>query len=77
MPISPGATPFTRRELRLDADTWAVTDQGAGFDPEVLEVADEEALVLELLEAGLYLHPGYFYGYERGAHVMLSALTDE
>lgn len=43
--------------------------------PEILGEDDEEALVLRLLETGLNLHPGYFYGYEHGAHLMLSALT--
>jgi hypothetical protein len=37
---------------------------------------DEEALVLRLLDAGLSLHPGFFYGYQQGTHLMLSALTE-
>ena len=36
---------------------------------------DEEALVLNLLEHGVLVHPGYFFNYERGAHIMLSCLT--
>jgi DNA-binding transcriptional MocR family regulator len=36
---------------------------------------DEEELVLHCLRHGVLVHPGYFYGYERGAHIMLSCLT--
>ena len=50
-------------------------DGGYYLFPEVAVDADEEALVLRLLEAGLNVHPGYFYGYEQGTHLMLSALT--
>jgi len=37
---------------------------------------DEEELVLQLLDHGVLVHPGYFYGYERDAHLMLSCLTE-
>lgn len=37
---------------------------------------DEEELVLALLEQGLLVHPGYFYGDVSGSHIMLSALTE-
>lgn len=37
---------------------------------------DEEALALHLLEQGVLVHPGYFYGDAPGAHLMLSALTE-
>jgi aspartate/methionine/tyrosine aminotransferase len=50
-------------------------DGGYYLFPEVAVDEDEEALVLRLLEAGLNVHPGYFYGYEQGTHLMLSALT--
>ncbi len=50
-------------------------DGGYYLFPQVLGETDEEELVLRLLAAGLYLHPGHFYGYERGAHLMLSAMT--
>jgi alanine-synthesizing transaminase len=36
----------------------------------------EEDLVLHLLEHGVLVHPGYFYGYRRGTHIMLSCLTE-
>ncbi|HEU5013790.1 MAG TPA: pyridoxal phosphate-dependent aminotransferase [Roseiflexaceae bacterium] len=51
-------------------------DGGYYLFPEVLGVRDEEALVLHLLERGVLVHPGYFYGYENGAHIMLSCLTE-
>ena len=44
--------------------------------PEVLGCEDEEALVLDLLEAGVLVHPGYFYGCPDGSHIMISCLTD-
>lgn len=51
-------------------------DGGYYLFPQVLGAEDEEALVLRLLDGGLSLHPGYFYGYEQGTHLMLSALTE-
>lgn len=50
-------------------------DGGYYLFPEVLGWDDEETLVLHCLEYGVLVHPGYFYGYERGAHLMLSCLT--
>ncbi len=37
---------------------------------------DEEALTIYLLGRGVLVHPGYFYGYERGTHLMISCLTE-
>ncbi len=37
---------------------------------------DEEELALFLLEHGVYVHPGYFYGDVPGCHLMISALTE-
>lgn len=51
-------------------------DGGYYLFPEVSGGEDEESLVLRLLDGGLSLHPGYFYGYEQGTHLMLSALTE-
>ncbi|MEO7910119.1 MAG: pyridoxal phosphate-dependent aminotransferase [Roseiflexaceae bacterium] len=51
-------------------------DGGYYLFPEVLGWSDEEALVLHLLDHGVLVHPGYFYGYERGTHLMLSCLTE-
>jgi alanine-synthesizing transaminase len=50
-------------------------DGGYYLFPEVHGWHDEEALVLHLLQYGVLVHPGYFYGYERGTHIMLSCLT--
>jgi aspartate/methionine/tyrosine aminotransferase len=53
-------------------------DGGYYLFPAVQGWDDEEALVLHLLEAGVLVHPGFFYGYERGpqSHIMISALTE-
>ncbi|PJF47089.1 MAG: pyridoxal phosphate-dependent aminotransferase [Chloroflexi bacterium] len=37
---------------------------------------DEEALVLHLLERGVLVHPGFFYGCEDGAHLLISCLVE-
>ncbi|MEO6063313.1 MAG: pyridoxal phosphate-dependent aminotransferase [Thermoflexales bacterium] len=44
--------------------------------PSVFGCNDEEALVLDLLEAGVLVHPGYFYGADAGCHLMISCLTE-
>ncbi len=52
-------------------------DGGYYLFPQVIGWAgDEESLVLALLEHGVLVHPGYFYGYERGTHIMVSCLTE-
>lgn len=51
-------------------------DGGYYLFPEVLGWDDEEELVLHCLRHGVLVHPGYFYGYEHGAHLMLSCLTE-
>jgi aspartate/methionine/tyrosine aminotransferase len=51
-------------------------DGGYYLFPEVLGWSDEEALVLHVLDHGVLVHPGYFYGYERGTHLMLSCLAE-
>jgi len=51
-------------------------DGGYYLFPQVHGWDDEEELVLHCLRHGVLVHPGYFYGYERGgAHLMLSCLT--
>ncbi len=50
-------------------------DGGYYLFPEVYGWDDEEELVLHCLRHGVLVHPGYFYGYERGAHIMISCLT--
>ncbi len=52
-------------------------DGGYYLFPQVAGWNDEEALVLYLLEQGVLVHPGYFYGCEQGgARIMLSCLTE-
>ncbi|MBC8075588.1 MAG: hypothetical protein H7Y32_05885 [Chloroflexales bacterium] len=51
-------------------------DGGYYLFPRLRRVADDEELVLHLLRHGVLVHPGYFYSYERGAHLMLSCLTE-
>jgi aspartate/methionine/tyrosine aminotransferase len=51
-------------------------DGGYYLFPRIAGWEDEEALVLELLEHGVLVHPGYFYGCEQGVHLMLSCLTE-
>jgi alanine-synthesizing transaminase len=51
-------------------------DGGYYLFPKVFGWSDEEALVLHLLNHGVLVHPGYFYGYENGTHLMLSCLTE-
>lgn len=63
---------------RLSRCRWMTVqppDGGYYLFPEVHGWYDEEELVLHCLRHGVLVHPGYFYGYERGAHVMLSCLT--
>ena len=51
-------------------------DGGYYLFPRLRRVADEEELVLHLLRHGVLVHPGFFYSYERGAHLMISCLTE-
>lgn len=51
-------------------------DGGYYLFPRVLGWGDEEALVLHLLERGVLVHPGFFYGCEDGAHIMISCLAE-
>lgn len=51
-------------------------DGGYYLFPSVQGWDDEEALVLALLDQGVLVHPGYFYGDVPGVHMMLSALTE-
>lgn len=54
----------------------AAPDGGYYLFPEVDGWDDEEELVLHLLDHGVLAHPGFFYGYERGTHLMISCLTE-
>ncbi|HWQ13065.1 MAG TPA: pyridoxal phosphate-dependent aminotransferase [Roseiflexaceae bacterium] len=51
-------------------------DGGYYLFPAVEGWHDEEELALHLLSRGVLVHPGYFYGYERGTHIMISCLTE-
>ncbi|MCS6883459.1 MAG: pyridoxal phosphate-dependent aminotransferase [Oscillochloridaceae bacterium] len=51
-------------------------DGGYYLFPAVSGCDDEEALALRLLDQGVLVHPGYFYGDVPGAHLLLSALTE-
>ncbi|MCS7080354.1 MAG: pyridoxal phosphate-dependent aminotransferase [Chloracidobacterium sp.] len=52
-------------------------DGGYYLFPQVTGWDDEEALALYLLEQGVLVHPGYFYGGELGvARIMLSCLIE-
>jgi alanine-synthesizing transaminase len=50
-------------------------DGGYYLFPAIHGWSDEEALALYLLENGLLVHPGFYYGEPQGTHLMLSALT--
>jgi aspartate/methionine/tyrosine aminotransferase len=52
-------------------------DGGYYLFPSVHGWDDEEELVLHLLRNGVLVHPGYFYGYEAGVHIMISCLTEQ
>ncbi len=55
-------------------------DGGYYLFPRVLACDDEEELALALLEQGVLVHPGFFYGCEPGddgvGHLMISCLTE-
>lgn len=65
--------------LQLLADHPALVaappDGGYYLFPAVRQWRDEEALVMYLLERGVLVHPGFFYGDVPGTHLMISALT--
>lgn len=50
-------------------------DAGYYLFPAISGWDDEDALVHFLMEQGLLVHPGYFYGEVPGIHLLLSALT--
>jgi aspartate/methionine/tyrosine aminotransferase len=51
-------------------------DGGYYLFPAIRGWDDEEELALFLLEHGVLVHPGYFYGDVPGVYLMLSALTE-
>lgn len=62
---------------RLPGVSLDPPDGGWTLMPAVAGAGDEEALVLRGLDAGVLVHPGYFYGLEEGpARLVLSALPE-
>jgi alanine-synthesizing transaminase len=51
-------------------------DGGYYLFPRIADADDQDALVIKLLEAGVFVHPGYFYGVEDEPRIMLSCLTE-
>ena len=49
---------------------------GAFVFPRVSIEADEEDLVIALLNRGVYIHPGFFYGASQGVHLLISCLLE-
>jgi len=67
--------------LELLATSHQITvqppDGGYYLFPAIAGWPDEERLVLHLLEHGVLVHPGYFYSYDHGTHLMISCLVAE
>jgi alanine-synthesizing transaminase len=51
-------------------------DGGYYLFAQVFDWDDEEELVLHLLDQGVLVHPGHFYGDVLGTHLMISCLTE-
>jgi aspartate/methionine/tyrosine aminotransferase len=56
--------------------SWSLLEAEGGWSAvlRVPEHPDEETRCLELLERGVVVHPGYFYDFPSGAHLVLSLL---
>jgi aspartate/methionine/tyrosine aminotransferase len=73
-----------RANLDLGLQTFAacpamqIQPPGGGYYlfPALPAIHDEEQLVIDLLDAGVLAHPGFYYGEPAGAHLMLSALVE-
>ena len=67
---------------RLSGCRLQVAPPNAGYYlfPRILDCADEERLVIDLLDQGVYVHPGYYYGLnmdrDHVGHLMISCLTE-
>jgi alanine-synthesizing transaminase len=55
----------------------APPDGGYYLFPRISDAPDQDALIIALLEAGVFVHPGYFYGMEDETRIMISCLTEE
>ena len=40
-------------------------------------IGEEEFVIGLMEEAGVFVHPGYFYDYEKGIHLIISFLSEE
>jgi len=57
--------------------SWDILSCEGGWSAvlRVPQAKSEEQLALELLDAGVLVHPGYFFDFPSGAHLVLSLLT--
>jgi alanine-synthesizing transaminase len=64
---------------RPDGAPWDVLPAEGGWSAilSVPRARSEEAWALALLEAGVLAHPGYFFDFPSGAHLVLSLLPEE
>lgn len=60
--------PCRTLEVRPPEGGYYLFPSVAGWD-------DEEDLVVHLIRQGVLVHPGFFFGYEHGTHLMISCLT--
>jgi alanine-synthesizing transaminase len=58
--------------------SWQLLEAEAGWSAIIRVPADvhEETRCLELLERGVVVHPGYFYDFPSGAHLVVSLLPE-
>jgi len=42
-----------------------------------LRISDEEFVIRLLKKTGIYVHPGYYYDYEKGLHILISLLAPQ
>ncbi|MCC6953424.1 MAG: pyridoxal phosphate-dependent aminotransferase [Deltaproteobacteria bacterium] len=62
-----------------DSGNWecSVPDGGAFLFPRYLHDIDEDELVCELIDRGVFAYPGYYFGEKLGARVFLSTLLPD
>lgn len=64
--------------LRSCKHIQVTSPEGAYFlFPRLLMQLDEEELAINLIQRGVLVHPGYFYGADNGSHFMISCLVQE
>jgi aspartate/methionine/tyrosine aminotransferase len=63
---------------RPAAAAWDLLEAEAGWSAvlRVPDEPDEESRCLALLERGIVVHPGYFFDFPQGAHLVLSLLEE-